>query len=459
MFAVIPVVLEIIFVILKPHELYPLLGLFKPVFLLPAIIIASGFMKSGRTVSTPYFQFMIGLFIWSLVCTIVANSSQFVDQAIPWGTSILLAGSISQNLQKPKLFRAIAAAMVGMTLFLSYAAIDQAMSPKKCFFSTPHEAWKNWPMGNYCTTPEQCIPENQQDDDNTYKCEHAGIMETTSTDGRIRFRGYLEDPNEISLATAMGLPLAFAFFERRKKFFSGAVMAITLIVVPWAVFLSQSRGSLIALFAGFGIKFVRRFGWKIGGIAGGIAAIPLVVVMGMSGRAEADAEESARERIELLHGGINMVKSSPVIGVGTGGFTNHEFLTAHNSYVLAAAEMGLVGFLTWSIVIYLSLKTPLAVYSKLKNNDSDEAREVRIWSDAIFCSLVSGLIGSFFLSWSYHNYLWIFIGMAGAFFGMAKAEFPKLDVKISGKEVGILFAINITLLVVINFYTLYKMNH
>ena len=47
--------------------------------------------------------------------------------------------------------------------------------------------------------------------------------------------------------------------------------------------------------------------------------------------------------------------------MGLGQFGEYHYLTAHNSYLLALAELGPIGMLLFSIVVYLSLKIPLGV--------------------------------------------------------------------------------------------------
>lgn len=50
-----------------------------------------------------------------------------------------------------------------------------------------------------------------------------------------------------------------------------------------------------------------------------------------------------------------MLMSHPILGVGKGMFTDHHWLTAHNSFVLVLAELGLVGYFVWLSVIAVTL--------------------------------------------------------------------------------------------------------
>ena len=189
-----------------------------------------------------------------------------------------------------------------------------------------------------------------------------------------------------------------------------------------------------------------------------MVAVPLMILTSMTGRSEADAEGSASERTELLQAGISMVTSYPIFGVGKGQFPAREFMTAHNSYVLAGAELGLVGFALWSMVFYLAVKVPVSALRQLKEVEGPAAEECRIWSTALLASLLSGMLGSFFLSWTYHNYLWIYIGVAGALFGVVRKTLPTFRVGVSAKEVGAVLFANAFLLGAIGGYARYKLH-
>src|SRR4029077_894699 len=62
-----------------------------------------------------------------------------------------------------------------------------------------------------------------------YLCEHPGPLETHSIEGRVRYRGILEDPNEMSWAINMGMPFAFALHERKRS--AMRLLAVVAMVV------------------------------------------------------------------------------------------------------------------------------------------------------------------------------------------------------------------------------------
>jgi len=467
MFSIGPIILEVLFVLLKPQELWPFLGAIQPLYTIPGLIVLGFVFDAGRYAirssqmsASPFLLPALALFFWAMFATAVSAPETVTPEAILFGTSLILSLSIAHALQNLRLYRILAASLLGLALFFSYVAVDQAMAPMKCFYAFAYDQKTNIATGKACKLAEQCpaVDEDYEgSDEKFWKCEHPGLMNTSSIDGRIRFRGYLEDPNEFSLATAMGLPFALAFWERRKKLYTAIIAGGSFLLVGACIFFSQSRGSQIALLAVFGTKFIHRYGWKKGGLVMGIAAVPLMILGSMTGRKAEDAEGSAQERTELLAAGIQMVQSTPILGVGKGQFAAREYMTAHNSYVLVAAELGVVGFVMWSIVFYTAMKIPICALRDLEGRAGEGAAECRIWSSALVASLVSGMIGAFFLSWSYHNYLWIYVGVAGALFGVVRKELPGFSVGMSSKELGALVAVDVALLAGIGGYAKYKL--
>ena len=84
-------------------------------------------------------------------------------------------------------------------------------------------------------------------------------------------------------------------------------------------------------------------------LAYGLLALIGVLMMLPSRLSELDAgESSAAGRVDAWYSGLEMFLQSPLFGIGPGLFAdNNANLTAHNSFVLVMAEMGLVGYTIW----------------------------------------------------------------------------------------------------------------
>src|SRR5687767_3397008 len=106
MYAFLPILLEVVFVLLKPQELYEALLSFKPLYTLPGLIGLGYLFDSGRyglgakrMVSPPYLWWALGFFVWCLITDVLTNPGQISTQAILFGTSMLMAMAIAHSMQ------------------------------------------------------------------------------------------------------------------------------------------------------------------------------------------------------------------------------------------------------------------------------------------------------------------------------------------------------------------------
>jgi O-antigen ligase len=131
-------------------------------------------------------------------------------------------------------------------------------------------------------------------------------------------------------------------------------------------------------------------------------------------------------------------------------------LTAHNSYVLAAAEIGLVGMWLWSMVMLLTLKIPLAVMRRLSRSDDPASAPARTWALAILASQIGLLVGIFFLSFCYHQVLWIWVGVSAALYQAMKAHDPEFEVETGWRDLVLALVIDLLLIAILFVYTRLK---
>ncbi|MBX3231211.1 MAG: O-antigen ligase family protein [Labilithrix sp.] len=471
MFSFAPILLEVLFVLLKPQELYEELLAFKPLYTLPALI-GVGFMfdalmqdtsrRVGRMGAAPFAKFAGFFFAWSMLTILIKQPSDVVTQAVMFSTPMIMSFAIAHSIKTWRAFEMLGAFMLALSLFLSFVGTHQASAPFKCHWIDPIDRTILHYDGKPCSGPEgeiECYDGDEENDHGrNYVCEHAGLMNTASVSGRIRFRGNLEDPNELSLTVGIGFPFMAGFFMRKRSVVRLLLMLASFALVTSCVLYSQSRGGQLVLVVVLGVFFCLKFGWKAGAIAGGVVGVPgMAALAALGGRSGQEADESALERVECLQVGIDLIKGSPIIGVGKGQFGEYHFLTAHNSYVLAAAETGLVGFAIWSFVLYLAVKIPLSALKYLKTQKGAAAERARAWSSAMLASVAGLVVGSFFLSFSFHPILWIYVGFSGALCGCVKRDFPDFKVRFRQNEMfGIVFA-NLTLLFLILVYVRIKL--
>jgi O-antigen ligase len=230
------------------------------------------------------------------------------------------------------------------------------------------------------------------------------------------------------------------------------LLVTTVALVGVCIVYTQSRGGQLVFLAALGTYFVRRYGWR-GILLGAIVAVPMLMLGGREGE---EAEASSLERLECWYEGMTMWKERPFIGVGAGQFVEHHFLTAHNSYVLAAAELGTIGMWLWSMIMYLSVKIPVTALRRLSVIDDPRSQPARVWAMALLASLVGLLVGIFFLSFCYHQILWIWIGLSAALYQAMKTHDPEFEIKVGWRDLLLVLAIDFALIVILFVYTRIK---
>ncbi len=285
--------------------------------------------------------------------------------------------------------------------------------------------------------------------------------------GRIRYIGIFNDPNDVGLVLVCSLPMAFYLLYFYRALVPRLLVAITIGVILYGVILTNSRGTTLATAVVAGLYLWRSHG-LLRTVLFGIFVIPVILMMSTRIETISASEESAHGRIEAWYEGFQMLKSSPLFGVGFDRFTEHNpsSITAHNSYVLALAELGIFGYTLWfsfllscvAMMLYLHPPPPrpprdweilveqysgkpakgtLQAWEAEQGIDLDGSatpvrkisREDTAIADVILFSFVGYATAAFFLSRTYEVVLFVLCAMAaGHYLGVRRrtAELPPL---------------------------------
>jgi O-antigen ligase len=354
-------------------------------------------------------------------------------------------------------WRAMAALLVALGVFLSCTCIHQSRQAPQCIAidttaSEGERSGEGEADGRDCDNAWIC--EQQGKPRTAYACEKVGLFGTFTEGLRVRWRGTLGDPNELALALGAIMPLTLAFASGRARHGAKIAVAIAIGLALTCVVLTGSRGGQLVVLTVFGVYFVRRYGFK-GALVGALLALPVLL---LGGRAGEEAESSSAERIELLYAGMDMIRAYPLLGVGAGQFVDHAFngLTAHNSYVLAAAELGLPGSLLWLMLVYSSVKIPWVVATRPWPGLDERVRPFAL---ALVVAFAGILVGVFFLSFCYKALLFVYFGLSGALYGAVRRTCPSFDASISAKEVGSVALADLAVLALVLVYSHAKGGH
>lgn len=234
---------------------------------------------------------------------------------------------------------------------------------------------------------------------------------------RIRGLGFLNDPNDLAQAMVLALPLIWSALRPGASMRNALLVWFPGTVLLYAIYLTHSRGALIGIASLFFFGLQRRLGTaRTSLVLGSFGALAALSGFG-GGRDFSAGEESAGDRISAWYAGMQMLKAYPVLGVGYGMFTEHHHLTAHNSYLLCLAELGLVGYFFWMgliVLTYLGLKQVM----DRQPATSDSYRLAELTRSA----LIGFLTCAFFLSRSYQPTLYLTLGLGVATWYCAMAS-------------------------------------
>lgn len=378
--------------------------------------------------------------VWCFITLLVRNPSLAAARALPIVLPFLLYAIISHSIRTVSAFCKVVFTLFGAGLFVACVGVAQGTSDYQCLVVDRSGSVEPrlYTDGRPCPVDDARPARDAVEDCYTggkpnteYHCEKAGPFMTSSIGGRIRYLGVLADPNELALATSVAVPFALAFFEIKRSVTRFVLLVGTMAVVAAAVIFSGSRGGQLVFCAVLCAYFVRKYGLTWGATAAGILGAPLAVLGGRSGEG---ADESSLERLEAAGAGLKMLMAYPFRGVGQSQFTEEHHMTAHNAYILAAGELGVLGLYLFSALLYLSGKVTVAALYHPFSIDDPDARALRSLSMAMLAAFAGLAVGIFFLSWTYHFVLWLHFGLAGALHCVMKHKYPWFDVRLSMKE-------------------------
>jgi len=225
--------------------------------------------------------------------------------------------------------------------------------------------------------------------------------------GRVQGFGIFENANYLAYATAFMIPFAlYSFYYSRLwpvKFTS--LVVIPLIFLQCIYYTGSRGGTLCAAFTiAFTIFQDRKTKTTVLGIllSSALFFILINMVSYLGNVDDYQDDDSAMGRVDAWVAGFDMLKSSPLLGVGYNQFEENWERAAHNSYVQVGSELGLIGLYIWLGMLYYSYKC----LSKVVQVSSETSQ--RIHAKSLKATFLAFFIGSCFATLGYYLLLYIF---------------------------------------------------
>jgi hypothetical protein len=447
MFATPAILALLCFVYIRPQEFVPGLDRVPLLYLLVGLALVGLALdvklRYTKLERNPLLPWVLAHLVWSLLTMAVLARHAIGSMGIQLAVGFIIYFVLSQGAPT---FRALATAGTGVlavSLFIASIGLHQGLAPLGCVKPSDRNPEMLEPIDAPCATAEQCQKEHERDD---LACEHVGLIQTTSVGGRVRYRGMMQDPNELAMVASMSIPFAFALFELRRSLARFVLGVITLGAVAVVDVFTKSRSGQLAFMSVLGIYLLRRLRW-LGVVLAAMAGLPILMLGGRSG---AEADESTSERLGYWAGAIQMARDSPLLGVGMGQFTEYQPLTAHNSMMLALGETGFPGLIFWTALVYTAFKITLSV---VRAPWGAEAQVARIWGTALLASLTGFCTSALFLSLTDHYVFWVLMGLVGALYGAVLRHDPNFRVNFGAKDLFAVGAIDMVVVIGLHFYT------
>lgn len=264
----------------------------------------------------------------------------------------------------------------------------------------------------------------------------AQVNNQGETISRIRGQDFINDPNDLAQLIVSVIPLVFFFWQPKKSVRNIAFVIVPVGALLFGAFLTHSRGSVLALLAMVVVASRRR----IGTLPSLLLAVGLFVAataLHYTGGRDISADSGAG-RMDLWAAGLQLVKSHPFFGVGFDRMAGYAGLTAHNSVVVCAAELGLIGLYFWALFLLPTLRDALVLASPAKVNEGEPVSraktpfgqpiieseqlgktEINRLGRLMVLSFTGFLVAAWFLSRAFVMTLFLLGGMVEVIFEMA----------------------------------------
>jgi O-antigen ligase len=259
-----------------------------------------------------------------------------------------------------------------------------------------------------------------------------------------RLSGGAGNANETAAALVAGAALAAALsVALRGQPVLRLAATIGVPLCAYGVFLTLSRGGLVAFAAALVAAVAVAGRWRLRAIALTLVAVVATVVY-----FGAFASSHARDRVTKLEGGTGrsdlwtvawrMVEDEPLRGIGAGNFQvasihylvrpgtilRDDFIVdkpkvTHNTYLQVLSELGVVGLALFLVIIAFSLVCTVRA-AQVSERAGD--LQLEVLSRALFVALIGLLAAAFFGSRQYSKQLWFLLSLGPALLAVSRAQ-------------------------------------
>src|SRR5579884_2265760 len=238
---------------------------------------------------------------------------------------------------------------------------------------------------------------------------------------RLRGSGIFQDPNDLCILVALGVQISLYGLTDSRLGLARVFWLGALAVLFRALLLTQSRGGLLAVLAGLGLMFRARFGWGRSLLLGAACLPPLLLAVGGRQGDLSTNTETGQARVQLWSDALAEFRRSPLVGVGAARVEDIIGQVAHNSYLQAFSELGLLGGACFAGAFLYALLNLYRLSRDLHRLDDAEWRRVQPF---LLGALGSWMVGMASLSLTYLLPTYTMLTLAAIVIREGRAEPP-----------------------------------
>jgi len=271
-----------------------------------------------------------------------------------------------------------------------------------------------------------------------------GTGADTATAGD-RFAGSIGDPNYFAALLVPALAYAAFMFVTERSTVGRWCLGGAAAVIAAALFLTASRGGIVALGA-MAVAVVVLAGpvraralALVSGVSGfGIAYFVLFAPPGALSRITAFSSSASSGRNDLWSIAFRIFTGHPILGIGADNFvlvepnyvkTSLDLSSlaivfdsphvAHNTYIQVVTELGLVGLAVFALVLAGTYRLGLAAVRRAGRAGDFE---LEVLARGLLIGLVGLLAAYVFLTAEYEKQIWLVLGFVAAAFAVARSS-------------------------------------
>jgi O-antigen ligase len=255
--------------------------------------------------------------------------------------------------------------------------------------------------------------------------------------------GIFNDPNDLSVVLVVGMTISLARFGERGPL--RLLWLVPLGVMGYALTLTRSRGGFLALLAALLALLVARLGARKALLVAAVVLPALIVVFG--GRQTSidlsDQNDTSQHRIRLWRDGLALLRTAPVFGVGAGRYEEEVGLVAHNSFVHAYTELGILG----GTLFAAAFVHPIMLLHRLGARKGRGGHPALQGLAPTVLACVAGMVGGMMsLSRVYTLTPYLILGLVAVYLRLATQSEPSLAPRLTPRLVGRFLVISVLLL-------------